>query len=215
MYLEPLDTIYNMRVIRPGDVNPDNSYTLSAEGVTRFSKDGSDFTSLEQFEREFYLYNMVIQVRSRCMPGSTLVQPRGVVSQKADLHLVVRVCVSTVAPAAAVLPQVSQVENVHGVEVRGASAAPGPVPQAPAVASVPGGPHPAPCPPPAPRTVPEHDFSAHVPRGLAAHVLVGGALLCGPGFWVVCRELAVPALRACVLAAADTVVRVLLFECCC
>jgi hypothetical protein len=65
VYLEPVGTIYDMRVIKPIEVDPQNSYTLSAEGVTRFCHGLSSFTPLAQFEREFYLYNMVIQVGFR------------------------------------------------------------------------------------------------------------------------------------------------------
>jgi hypothetical protein len=57
-----MGTIYDMKVIKPSDVDPQNSYTLSSDGVTRFCHGLSSFTPLAQFEREFYLYNMVIQV---------------------------------------------------------------------------------------------------------------------------------------------------------
>ncbi len=64
MYLRPRGNIYVMRLISPAEMDPSNNYTLSREGVSHFSTSGCDFTPLEQFEREFNLYQRILHVSS-------------------------------------------------------------------------------------------------------------------------------------------------------
>jgi hypothetical protein len=63
VYLAPVDTIYSLRLISPQDMAPDDNYTLSREGLSHFCRDGCEFTPLERFEREFYLFQRILHVR--------------------------------------------------------------------------------------------------------------------------------------------------------
>lgn len=64
VYLAPQDNnVYNLRVTDPSDIDPRNYFTLSQKGITHFCGDESEFTSIHQYEREYYLYNMVCTVK--------------------------------------------------------------------------------------------------------------------------------------------------------
>jgi hypothetical protein len=45
---------------------PEDYYTMSRAGITHFCKGESEFTSLDNWEREFFLFNMIRKVRLLC-----------------------------------------------------------------------------------------------------------------------------------------------------
>ena len=52
-----------MVLLAPQHVDPDDNYTLSREGISHFCRTGCEFTALDRFEREFYLYQRILLVR--------------------------------------------------------------------------------------------------------------------------------------------------------
>lgn len=48
---------YDLCVVEHADINPEDYYTLSCSGLTHFMGNSSDFTPLERWEREYYLFN--------------------------------------------------------------------------------------------------------------------------------------------------------------
>jgi hypothetical protein len=63
VYLKPTTTVYSMVLLAPQHVDPDDNYTLSREGISHFCRTGCEFTALDRFEREFYLYQRILLVR--------------------------------------------------------------------------------------------------------------------------------------------------------
>ena len=60
LYLEPIDrNAYHMRIVQHGDIDPLDYFTLSPAGLTHFTDGGADFTSLEQLEREHFLFSKI------------------------------------------------------------------------------------------------------------------------------------------------------------
>jgi dynein heavy chain len=55
-------TAYNLEVCEHFDVDNNNYYTLSGAGVTHFLKGEPDFTTIGDWEREFFLFNMIRRV---------------------------------------------------------------------------------------------------------------------------------------------------------
>ena len=54
--------VYDMEAVPHSDVNPADYYTVSSAGVTRFHGSRSNFTPLEQWEREYRLYHALRRV---------------------------------------------------------------------------------------------------------------------------------------------------------
>ena len=53
---------YELDIIKHHDINPEDYFTLSYTGVTHFVGKSSDFTPLDQFEREHYLFSMISEI---------------------------------------------------------------------------------------------------------------------------------------------------------
>ena len=51
---------YDLEVVNHSNVNENHFYTMSAAGVTHFIDGQAEFTPLDQWEREFHLYNQII-----------------------------------------------------------------------------------------------------------------------------------------------------------
>lgn len=67
LYLVPSnENPYNLMVVSHRDIDPNNYYTLSKAGITHFQGDNgtvsSEFTHLEQFEREHYIFSLLSQL---------------------------------------------------------------------------------------------------------------------------------------------------------
>ena len=66
VYLAPLKTNslaynpYDLEVVNHSDIDEDHFYTMSAAGVTHFIDGQAEFTPLDQWEREYNLYNQII-----------------------------------------------------------------------------------------------------------------------------------------------------------
>ena len=52
-----------MECVEHFETNPKDYYTMSREGITRFSNDESEFTSLNEWEKEFALFNGIRKIR--------------------------------------------------------------------------------------------------------------------------------------------------------
>lgn len=50
---------YDLEIVPHGSVDKDDFYTMSALGVTHFHKGNAEFTPLDQWEREYFLYNQI------------------------------------------------------------------------------------------------------------------------------------------------------------
>jgi dynein heavy chain len=61
VYLEPRGP-YDLRIVRHDEIDPLNYYTMSRAGVTHFYQTDTDFTSLDQWEREYFLYTKMMEV---------------------------------------------------------------------------------------------------------------------------------------------------------
>jgi hypothetical protein len=59
VYLNPRGA-YDLEIIKHDNIDPENYYTMSRAGVTQFYYTDTDFTSLDQWEREYFLYTKVI-----------------------------------------------------------------------------------------------------------------------------------------------------------
>lgn len=65
LYLKRVDSNpYNLVLTNHAGINPNDYYTVSRLGITNFSNNSSEFMPLEKFEREKYLYSLIIQVCS-------------------------------------------------------------------------------------------------------------------------------------------------------
>ena len=66
VYLAPLKTNslaynpYDLEVVNHSDIDESHFYTMSAAGVTHFIDGQAEFTPLDQWEREYHLYNQII-----------------------------------------------------------------------------------------------------------------------------------------------------------
>jgi hypothetical protein len=54
---------YHLKVVPHAQVDEDHFFTLSASGVTQFDKGKADFTQLDQWQREYYLFNEILQIK--------------------------------------------------------------------------------------------------------------------------------------------------------
>ncbi|QDZ24237.1 heavy chain of dynein [Chloropicon primus] len=68
VYLAPLKTNslaynpYDLEVVNHSDIDEDHFYTMSAAGVTHFIDGQAEFTPLDQWKREYHLYNQIINL---------------------------------------------------------------------------------------------------------------------------------------------------------
>lgn len=68
VYLAPMKTTslaynpYNLEVVNHSDIDESHFLTMSAAGVTHFIDGQADFTPLDQWEREYHLYNQIIKL---------------------------------------------------------------------------------------------------------------------------------------------------------
>jgi dynein heavy chain len=67
LYLRPKSdlmncTAYDLEIVEHYETMPDNYYTMSASGITHFLKGDPDFTFIEDWEREYRLFNMIRQI---------------------------------------------------------------------------------------------------------------------------------------------------------
>jgi len=61
VYLNPKGP-YNLTIVKHNEINPNNYYTMSRAGVTHFYQRGTDFCTLEQWEREYFLYIKMMEI---------------------------------------------------------------------------------------------------------------------------------------------------------
>jgi hypothetical protein len=62
-YLRRVDSNpYNLEVTKHSRINPKDYYTVSRLGVTHFAPDGVEFQPLPKFERENYIYSLLVKV---------------------------------------------------------------------------------------------------------------------------------------------------------
>ncbi|RLN73379.1 hypothetical protein BBJ28_00011412 [Nothophytophthora sp. Chile5] len=65
LYLRRVDSNpYNLAVTTHSSINPNDYYTVSRLGITHFAQDSFDFQPLKSFERENYIYSLLIKVRA-------------------------------------------------------------------------------------------------------------------------------------------------------
>lgn len=63
LYLHRVDSNpYNLALTHHAHINPDDYYTVSRLGVTHFAHNSSEFMTMEKFERENYLYSLIVKV---------------------------------------------------------------------------------------------------------------------------------------------------------
>ena len=53
---------YKLEIIPHHQINPSNYYTMSKKGITHFYENNIDFTPLEQWKREYYLYTKMMNI---------------------------------------------------------------------------------------------------------------------------------------------------------
>jgi hypothetical protein len=64
VYLSRVDSNpYHLTVTNHSGINPDDYYTASRLGITHFAHNSSEFVALEKFEREHYIYSLIVKVR--------------------------------------------------------------------------------------------------------------------------------------------------------
>lgn len=63
MYLRSL-AAYELEIAEHHEVDPADYYTMSRAGVTHFLNGETDFITLSQWEREYFLYTRMMKVRS-------------------------------------------------------------------------------------------------------------------------------------------------------
>jgi dynein heavy chain len=67
IYLRPKQGLqrsaYDLECVEHFETNPKDYYTMSREGITRFSNDESEFTSLTEWEKEYALFNGIRKIR--------------------------------------------------------------------------------------------------------------------------------------------------------
>lgn len=65
LYLRRVDSNpYSLSLTTHAHIDPDDYYTVSRLGVTHFAYQSSEFVTMEAFEREKYLYSLIVKVRS-------------------------------------------------------------------------------------------------------------------------------------------------------
>ncbi|KAK9815239.1 hypothetical protein WJX72_000483 [[Myrmecia] bisecta] len=68
IYLNPVTSSahahnpYDLQIVPHQRVTPRSYFTMSAAGVTHFQRDLADFTPLDQFEREYFLYTRLVRL---------------------------------------------------------------------------------------------------------------------------------------------------------
>lgn len=63
LYLRRVDSNpYNLALTNHAHINPDDYYTVSRLGVTHFAHNSSEFMPMEKFERENYIYSLIVKV---------------------------------------------------------------------------------------------------------------------------------------------------------
>ncbi|KAG1688838.1 hypothetical protein DVH05_003015 [Phytophthora capsici] len=61
-YLRRVDSNpYNLEVSSHSKINPKDYYTVSRLGITHFTSDSTEFQSLQKFERENYIYSLLVK----------------------------------------------------------------------------------------------------------------------------------------------------------
>ena len=67
IYLRPKrglqQTSYDLECVEHFEIDPKDYYTMSREGITRFSNEDSEFTRLAEWEKEFGLFNSIRKIR--------------------------------------------------------------------------------------------------------------------------------------------------------
>lgn len=53
---------YDMYIVKHASIDPQNYCTMSRAGVTRFFRQETDFTSLDQWEREYFLFTKMMEI---------------------------------------------------------------------------------------------------------------------------------------------------------
>jgi dynein heavy chain len=53
---------YNLEIIKHNEINSSNYYTMSRAGVTHFNGNNTNFTPLDQWEREYFLYSKIMKI---------------------------------------------------------------------------------------------------------------------------------------------------------
>jgi len=61
VYLNPRGP-YDLVIVKHDRIDPSNYYTMSRAGVTHFFKAETDFTSLDQWEREYFLFTKMMEI---------------------------------------------------------------------------------------------------------------------------------------------------------
>eukprot|EP01052_Picozoa_sp_SAG31_P002974 SAG31_NODE_109_length_24587_cov_111.480848_5_plen_455_part_00 len=54
---------YHLKVVPHSAINEDSFFTVSSSGVTLFERGKAEFTQLDQWQREYYLFNEMLQIR--------------------------------------------------------------------------------------------------------------------------------------------------------
>ncbi|GAB9466924.1 hypothetical protein Gpo141_00004287 [Globisporangium polare] len=63
LYLRRVDSNpYNLALTNHAHINPDDYYTVSRLGVTHFAHNSSEFMLMEKFERENYIYSLIVKL---------------------------------------------------------------------------------------------------------------------------------------------------------
>ncbi|GBG58670.1 hypothetical protein CBR_g71 [Chara braunii] len=55
---------YDLEIVNHNEIDMSNFYTMSAAGVTHFAEASAEFTPLEQWEREYHLYNLISSLKT-------------------------------------------------------------------------------------------------------------------------------------------------------
>lgn len=67
LYLRRVDSNpYNLALTNHAHINPDDYYTVSRLGITHFAHNSSEFMPMEKFERENYIYSLIVKVCRCC-----------------------------------------------------------------------------------------------------------------------------------------------------
>ena len=61
VYLNPRGP-YDLQIVKHDAIDPTNYYTMSRAGVTHFFQTETDFTSLDQWEREYFLFTKMMDI---------------------------------------------------------------------------------------------------------------------------------------------------------
>jgi dynein heavy chain len=61
VYLNPRGP-YDLGIVKYDRIDPANYYTMSRAGVTHFFESETEFTSLDQWEREYFLYTKMMEI---------------------------------------------------------------------------------------------------------------------------------------------------------